>query len=521
MSESEPAPSPSLSQIARKGSVWMSAQALLNKIASAASMLVVADALTPPELGLGQLAVSIVNFLTVLPPIVMCDVLVAHQSRLSSIIRRGAGIAAFVGLATAIVLSAASPLVAGFFPEYPSTELALLVSALGFRALANALGTTAVARLRSELRYRSIVAIDGGVQLGSTILTLGLAVAGAGASSIVLPYLVGSIVRSAMYARLARSTPVRDVVHADGQTATGDTPPPALARSFAFAALAQYVHTAVGALPMLALGVFSDELQTGLYGFASLLAIQATTVIAFQLGIVLQPVFGRLGHDPARQVAAYIRAIRTLGFVSVPLSVMQAAFAAPLFGIFFSPKWDGALATFQILSIAQCFQFGLAPTLAVIKAQARFRVTLAWQAVHLVVGAAAMAAVARAGTTTMAATVTILWAISVPAASWLAGRPAGLPLRTCIRAFIEPWIVTLPIGVAAWAAAEALTPLGTAARLASLLLGGPLAVYCVLFLTRRIHPEIFVAMTELGPLRVLGRLFPRGSVAATSPAGRG
>ncbi|MEY3021975.1 MAG: hypothetical protein RIS86_1173, partial [Planctomycetota bacterium] len=412
MSDGGGAPPESLTKVTQRGSLWMSAQALLNKLASAASMLLVAKALTPAELGLGQLTVSIVNFMTIVPPIVMCDVLVANQARLAGVVRRGARIAGVTGLLTAIVLAASSPLVASAFPEYPATELALLITALGFRALANALGTTPAAVLRSELRYRTIVLLDGGVQLGSTVLTLVLAIAGAGASAIVAPYLVGSIVRSAAYAWAARDLRRRGI-GPSGPEESGEAPPP-IGRQFLVGSLAQYVHTAVVALPMLALGALSDDLETGLFGFAMLLAIQSTTVIAFQLGVVLQPVFGRLGHDPERQVAAYAKALRTLGFVSVPLSVLQAAIAEPLFALLFSPKWDGALRTFQILSVSQCFQFALAPTLSVIKAQARFRTTFLWQLAHFAIGAVAAAFAAKEGSTAMAIVVTVLWGVSVP-----------------------------------------------------------------------------------------------------------
>jgi O-antigen/teichoic acid export membrane protein len=496
----------SLTRVAQRGSLWMSAQALANKFASALSMLLIARALTPAELGLGQLTVSIVNFMTVIPPIVMCDVLVANQQRLAEIARRGARIAGWTGFLTALVLAAASPFVSRAFPKYPATELALLITALGLRAFANALGTAPAALLRSELRYRTIVAIDGSVQLGSTLLTLVLAISGAGASAIVAPYLIGSAVRSSVYAWAARELRKRSMGTAESPRGTGALPP--IGRQFLVGSLAQYVHTAVVALPMLALGAFSDDQETGLFGFAMLLAVQTTTVISFQLGVILQPVFGRLGHDPTRQIAAYAKALRTLGFVSVPLSVLQAAFAEPLFALLFSPKWDGSLRSFQILSVAQCFQFALAPTLSVIKAQARFRTTFLWQMTHFAIGAVLAAFAAQRGSTAMALTVTALWGASVPCATWLAGRPAKLPLTECVRLFLAPWSIALPIGFAGLALSAWATPFGAPAQLGALVGGGGLLGMTAIVATSWLYPQIFAAITEIGPMRRVIRYIP-------------
>ena len=290
----------SLTSVAVRGSTWMSVQAALNKFASAVSMYIVSKTLLPPELALGSLVVSIVNFMTIFPPMVMCDVLVAHQSRLATLLGPGRRIANRVGLGTAVALTLASPLVARFYTEYPATELALLVTALGFRAWANAYSTTSLACLRSTLRYKTIVVIDGGTQLGATTLTLVLALLGAGATSIVLPYLVASIARALAY-WIAFRRDLESQLPESQRPAEGNlTPDRRLRRDFQIASLAQYVHTAVGALPMLILGRFVSDDEGGAYGFAALLAVQATSIVAYQLGTVLQPVFGRLGHDPER-----------------------------------------------------------------------------------------------------------------------------------------------------------------------------------------------------------------------------
>lgn len=486
--------------------MWMGAQAVLNKVATAVSMYLVAQALSPAEMGMGSLAVSIVSFLTVIPPFVMCDVLVAHQSSLGDLVRRGARIANAVGVASAVATIALSPLIARFYAEYPTTELALLIAALGLRTSAWAYSSVPLAVLRAQLRYRRIVVLDGGIQLASTLLTLLLAAMGAGAAAIVLPYLIGTVARAIAF---RWATGPLHAVRSIGEGGASPVDEIHLGRDFALAALAQYIHTAVVALPLLVLGRMSDETQTGLFAFAMMLAVQATAVIAQQLGTVLQPVLGRLAHDPARQVAGYARALRTLGFVAVPVALLQAALAEPLLALLFSPKWDEALPVFQVLCISQGFVFALAPTLALIKAQARFRVTMIWQAIHFLCGLAAAVAVARSGALPMAVATTILWGVSVPLAIWLAGRPGALRAVTALRLFVEPWLVALPVAAAVYALGGVLTPLGLWGQLAALLVVGPMAFVLMVALSRLTHPEVYANLMSIGPVSRVMRVFSR------------
>jgi O-antigen/teichoic acid export membrane protein len=186
--------------------------------------------------------------------------------------------------------------------------------------------------------------------------------------------------------------------------------------------------------------------------------------------------------------------------------------------LLFSPKWDAALPVFQILSISQGFVFALAPTLALIKAQARFRVTMIWQAIHFLCGLAAAVVVAGSGALPMAVATTVLWGVSVPLAIWLAGRPGALRATTALRLFAEPWIVAVPVGAGAYAIGGMLTPLGTWAQLAALLVGGPLAFALMIALSRLTHPEVHASLISLGPFARVVRLFSRARIRPDAAA---
>lgn len=490
-----------LSRVAARGSIWMAAQAGLNKFATAATMYLVALRLDADDLGTGQFALSIAAVAAVFPPLVMCDVLVANQSRLPLCLEPGQRIARRVGLATSALILAIACLVplAGLFPEFPGDTLGILLLFLALRILANSDLAPSLALLRSSLRYRSIASIDGSVQLAANAVTLAVAYGGGGAAAIVLPHLFSSASRAILYRWLLR----RDRV----QT-TAPPPDPLAIRNesrrlfaqFRTASLAQYAHVAVGALPAFILGLVSSEEETGLYAFSYMLAAQSTVIVAYQLGIVLQPIFGRLADDPARQCQAYLRVLRSIAVVSVPISLLQAALAAPLFALLFSPKWDDALPTFQVLSVLQAFHFALAPTLSLLKSQARFGTTLRWQATQAGVSACILIPAAHGlGATGTALADTAIWSVSLAVGMTLACRASGLRFMGALGVSLRPWLTAAPIAASAYLGAEALGRYGTAGHLTALLGLGPLALIGCLGI------QYF---TDRGPLVDLGQRIP-------------
>lgn len=470
-----------LASTTARGSAWMSAQALLNKLASAASMLAVASVLTRDEIGLGNLVLSISAFFVVLPPFVICDVLVTRRVARGPVYDGARRLALSVGVAFSIALVLVAPLIASIFPDFPRPTLIALLVVIAMRTTTNALMAPPLALLRSSLRYRTIAATDGAVQLAATAATLVLAFSGAGALSIVAPQLGGSACKAFLYWRAARDAGTAEATPEETVPVTG---------AFRVAALAQYAHSAAGALPLLAVGYLCDEQATGDYGFAFMLATQATVIIAFQLGTILQPVYSRMASDPERQALGYLRTLSTIGLVAVPLSLLQCALAEPLFHLLFSPKWDHALPVFQVLSIAQAFHFALAPTLAMLKARGAFSTILAWQFAQLAIGAFAFHLVAVPhGAIGVAVVDAALWGLGIPTVAAIAVNGSGVARARVLWAIVRPWLLAAPVAFAAWLAWRAL-PRANASCVVALALIGPLALGTALLLAARVSPDL-------------------------------
>lgn len=477
---------PGFAAAAASGSAWTTAQTIANKLVTIGAMYLLARFLTPAELGLADLAATIGAFFFVLAPFVMGDVLLAQGKRFDFV----SGTANAVAWAAAVAMFAILAALALPIERISDREgLAFLVFIAALRPIADAVLVVANSRMRLDLAYRRIAMIDGTVILAATVTGVVMAYFGAGPISVTLPPIATLAVRGVIYWRDTRGridTTIRRPLIAP------------IARQFALAALGQYVNNVLLILERLVLAFVATDTELGLFGFAALLAIQANSVIAGQLGAVLQPIFSHIKGDSARQVAGFVRATRLLSSVAVPLSLMQAALAVPAFALLFEDKWMGSTAIFAVLSVGQAFVFVTAPSIALLKAQGRFRTYLAWQLGQLVVALGAFIAAVSFGPALaleaaagiglpidpgagQALAVSIasagVWAVSCPLAVWLGGRPARLGVGKVLGIFLEPWIVALPIAAALvgmWALARSVLD-AWQADLAAIAFLGPVA----------------------------------------------
>lgn len=479
-----------------------------------AAMLLVARLLTPDEYGMGNLAVAVAGMLIVLPPLVMGDVLITHQRRFSLLGRVAGRTAIITGAVTAVGMAMAAPLVALFYPNYAFAALVGLLLVVALRPMAEAMAVLPLSRLRIGLRYQSIALIDGAVQLVATGLTVVMAWAHAGALAIVAPQVAAVAARAVCY-RIATRHTTGDLATLKPETERRMHR--RTLREFATAGSAQYIHTLIGWVPVLVLGKLSTESETGYFGFSFLLANQATYVLSYQLGTVLQPIFGRLKHDPERQAAGFLRVVRAVGAIAVPASFLQAALAEPLFLLIFPEKWAPAIHVFAILCVGQAFYFAMAPAMALLKAQGRFRAFFIWQATQLVASFVLYPIFAyNWGAIGVSAIDTVIWGISVPVAVVIGTSVAGGTIRTALAVFVAPWSTSVPIAAAAWGAWLLLKPMGVPGMVIALAVVGPAAFVLSILATRlsqpatwmELQPMMAKASGKLGsvPRKVLGRI---------------
>ncbi len=472
-----------LGQIAIQGSLLNSAQWLLNKVLTAGAMLLIAYFLSPSEYGVGIQALAIYSFISIFQPMTVGDVLIAHPNRFSLLASSASGLAIILGSFTALITLLGIPLIIHLYSDYPASWLIGLMAVQALRPVIEAKFVVPLSAMRLSLAYPKMAFIDGVVQMGATLLSVAMAALGGRATALVVPQIINIAAKATWYSRLV-------------------TPPhsarfhPKLAlylfKSFIKAASAQYIHNIIWMLEIIVLGFVSGKYETGLFGLAYSIAAQANTVIAFQLGVVLQPIFGRLQDDPERQVAGFLKAQRVLSAVCVPICFTQAVLAEPLFRLVLDAKWQPAIPIFQVVSLMQAFYFATGPSMSCLRAQRRFGTFFAWQGIQLLISLPIywMGADWK-GALGIALASGACWAISAPLVVWLCTLASPRKhLFDALAIFIRPWVVCVPLFGGFYMLTQWSSSFGRLGDIASLFVVGPIATLFAIWIMRFLHADI-------------------------------
>lgn len=452
----------SLGQIALGGSALTAAQVVLNKLLASVATICLGQFLTPDEFGLAGVAISIGATCILFQTWVFVDVSIAEAPNAARLLRPTQVGALLFGAGQALAILAAAPILQRALPD--KQGLWVLMCIVAFRPLSDAMSVAPLAHLRIGLSFRSLVWIDGITAAAGSVASVLLAMLGFGAMSIVLPPIATLAVRALAYWLVARP-PMETRLHwADVRH---------VCRRFVGASIGAYLTSVTYLVDALLLGMFVTERSIGLYAFSFNLAIQATVVIAQNVAGSVQPVFAAMAGDLRRQSEGLLRTVRLVSIVTVPASLIQAAFAIPLFEALWGDKWNAALPVFMVLSIGQALVFVGTPSIYLLKAQGRFRGYLKLEAIHLAFSIAATLASIRWGGAAVArladaigvdvdADAAVPLAVSVATASaWALFGPLSM-LLACkgsrvgaiqvLDVMLRPWIVSVPLAVGgAWA----------------------------------------------------------------------
>jgi len=474
---------PSLGQIAIRGSILNSAQWLLNKVLTAGAMLLIAYFLNPSEYGVGVQALAIYSFISILQPMTVGDVLIAHPNRFSLLAPSASGLAMMLACFTALITLIGIPLVVKLYSDYPAGWLIGLMAVQALRPIIEAKFVVPLSAMRLRLAYQKMAFIDGIVQMSTTLLSVATAALGGRATALVIPQIFNVAAKATWYSRIA-TVPHSARFH------------PKLAlflfKSFIKAACAQYIHNIIWMLEIIVLGFVSGKYETGLFGLAYSIAAQANTVIAYQLGVVLQPIFGRLQDDPERQVAGFLKAQRVLSAVCVPICFTQAILAEPLFRLVLDAKWQPAIPVFQVVSLMQAFYFATGPSMSCLRAQRRFGTFFAWQGIQLLISLPIywMGADWK-GALGIAVASGACWAISAPLVVWLCTLASPRKhLFDALAIFVRPWFVCVPLFAGFYILTQWSSSFGQLGDIASLFVVGPIATLLAIWVMRFLHADI-------------------------------
>jgi PST family polysaccharide transporter len=305
---------------------------------------VLARILSPAQFGLVALAVVFITVLDTISDLGLSPALVISteeelRERADTVFVSTISLGAILSGLTAAV----APLAAAFFDE---PDLTPLLAVLGLNFLIRSLGAThyALAQKRIDFRSRTAAELVGVVARGTT--GIALAVAGLGAWSLVVGYLVGMAAWTVTLWTLIPWRPSGRGSRAQlprmlrfGSTLTGV--------DVLAAVMSQVDYVFVGRV----LGTYALGLYTLGFRLPEMLVISFAVVA----GRVLFPAFAAVDRD--KLGGAFLVSVRYTAVVALPLAVGVAVLAEPFVLAVFGERWDGSVETMRVLAV---YAFGVA-----------------------------------------------------------------------------------------------------------------------------------------------------------------
>lgn len=316
---------------------------------------------------------------------------------------------------------------AAFFRE---PALRGLIVASGALAVPAAIWPLAAVRLERRLRFREIGAAElFGFALPQAVVSIGAALAGAGAWSVVYGALVGRVLQTAILWRFSGWRPSAALCVATlrrllgfGLRSTG-------------AALAAF---AISCVDYVIAGRMLGAAALGVYAVAYQLAAVPRSRIVQAVSLVAFPSLSRLQDDPARLGRAYVRMNIWVGYAVFPLLAGMFVLAAPLLEVAFGEAWKDGAPCLRILCPAGALMASRATVGAALNAVGRPGIGLASNLVVLVVSAPALYFGAAAGIEGLAFAVLAIAVINYVPLQLVLAHLVALDLGQLARGLARP-----------------------------------------------------------------------------------
>lgn len=386
----------SLGASASQGMAWLTVQSLAGRLSGFLSQIALAWLLLPSDFGKIGLALTISTLAAPLVNFGVDDVLLQRQRSMRFWVRSAFRTSFVLSIACAAIIAVIAPLGAA---AYGSPDIAPLIWILALSIPLGALSTIPTVFIRASLDFRFLALYATVETLALQAATIGLAWAGFGPYSFVIPVPIMAALKLIVFWRRARPSGAarRRVGQSRYFVAKG-----------AMVSATRLLTECVGQGAPIILGLLTTPAIVGLYFFAFRLAAMPVRTLAGNFQNVMFSTLVRLTGNPERQRQAAFEAARLLAYMVMPLCFLQAALVEPVLHLLFGAKWEGAIPLAQILSLGLPFDAISWVAGALLGARGEFKVGLVFACLFapLFFGAVALGAFASAP-------LGVAWAVSL------------------------------------------------------------------------------------------------------------
>ena len=383
---------PSWGQSTRHGLLWSGASLLGNKAVNFVSVMVLARLLAPSEFGLVAAVVVFLSFIELGSDLGMKATVVYEQEKgVTARVQSAFTVNLIIAVALTGVAVLCAPLVADFFGVGEEADLFRLGAlSLLFVGLGNI--HDALLLREMDFKRRTIPQIVRAAV--RAVFSIGLALAGFGAESLVIGLLVGSAAWTLAQWILS---PLRPTFELDLGVVRG------MAAYGGAASLLEVLSVANARADAAIVGRVLGEGALGLYTIAYRVPELAIETVAWNTSQVAFPALSRKrAIDRGDLARSTMRLLRFQALYALPVAAGLALVATPLIVVLFSSKWAAAGGVTAAIAVKTGISAVVFPLGDVFKALGRQRVLVVLGAIQLPILVASIVLVAPAGIVTVA-----------------------------------------------------------------------------------------------------------------------
>lgn len=428
---SQPARTP-LGATLIRSSMWMLLNSAFIKLVTFLTQIVLSTILAKEDFGVYAIALSVSALLTNLRGAGMGQWLIQggkenFSQRAGHAFWTSVAFNAFLGV---VIVAIAYP--AGSFFENSQVPLVLLISGASFPLLS--LGEYFKNVMAIDLRMRDITTIEIASSLVRYGLMLGLAIAGFGPLSFVIPLPFSYVLEAAMGYAFTRDQAWRRSSRAR------DWGPLILRNRWIM--IGTFVITISLQADYFVLGKLAPLSVLGVYYFAYQMTYMSAALVTENVRRVLFP--GLVTVPAERRAAAALQASTICTVLGAPLLMVIAAVIGPLEDLIWSGKWADAVLPIQLLSIGLPLQLMTSVTQSSLQSDGRFRL---WSGVNLIRAVCVVIGATTAGLLfpddidRITAVIATSLAIANGTQVWIAYKVQGIKLGTVLAESVSPLVI--------------------------------------------------------------------------------
>ncbi len=421
-----------------QGAKWVILSRVASKLIQPVVMIVLARLLAPEEFGLVAMAAVAVGVIGLFQDLGMGAALVQQQER----VEETADVVFFTNLVLGIcwyaILFALAPLIAAFFRSDPLTSI-LRVVALGL--VIGPLTSVQGALMLKDFSFRPLFFLGLVPVIASACVSIGLAASGFGVWSLVYGPLVASIINTILIWVYIPWRPGRryDLGIAKRVLGFGG-----------YVSLENVLVWGFTTIDNIFVGRFLGARQLGIYQMGFNLGLWTAANITGSLGGVLYPTFSRLQHDREECKRLYLRVVRLIAIMAIPVGLIIAMCADRMIPFLFGDPWRPAVPVAQILSVVGIMASIVSVAPIVYKAMGRADIMPKFFAVRLVVSVPAYYYAVQGGLVHLAIAHLVLVLIFAPINFYIATRFLDVSWKEGVDLFRLPVVSSALMGGVLW-----------------------------------------------------------------------